>query len=118
MRIPIRVSFIVGGIALLALLVHVISRLLFFRSLFYEHSGIRITQPEIAAAFTKDHGANRTQHIPKIIHHIFHNWREPEKDGIPDGWGEMRKGCMELNPDFEFKVGTNFRNIDIGYMSY
>ncbi|KAL2269008.1 hypothetical protein VTJ83DRAFT_3854 [Remersonia thermophila] len=106
MRIPLRIasSLAVGGIALLALLAHVISRLLFFRNLFYDHAGIRLTQPEIAAAFAENVARNRTQHVPKIVHHVFHNWRQPGNDTLPADWAALRAECIDLNPDFEFKL--------------
>ncbi|KAL1836238.1 hypothetical protein VTJ49DRAFT_5400 [Mycothermus thermophilus] len=58
----------------------------------------------IAAAFAADDSHNRTQYIPKIVHHVFHNWRQPGNDTLPADWAAIRRECMELNPDFEFKL--------------
>ena len=81
------------------------SRLLFFIHLFGGHAGIAVTQPEVLTAYEANNSNDtRVQHIPKIIHHVFHNWKEPGNDALPSNWAEMRQGCMDLNPDFEFKV--------------
>jgi hypothetical protein len=99
MRIPLKVSVVVWAIALVTLLGYSISRLLFFKSIFFEHAGIRLTQPQVADAHDRT-----VQHIPKIIHHVFHNWRVPGNDTLPADWAAMRQSCMDTNPDFEFKV--------------
>ena len=99
MRIPLKVSVVLWAIALVTLLGYSISRLLFFKSIFFEHAGIRLTQPQVADAHN-----HSVQHIPKIIHNVFHNWRVPGNDTLPADWAAMRQSCMDTNPDFEFKV--------------
>ncbi|KAL2163009.1 hypothetical protein VTH06DRAFT_6845 [Thermothelomyces fergusii] len=108
MRIPFRLSLALWAIALLVFLRHAVARLLFFRSLFYEHSGIRLTQPEVATAAVDSAGPSgaRQQYVPKIIHHVFHNWREPGNDTLPADMAAMRQTCIDTNPDFEFKLWT------------
>jgi mannosyltransferase OCH1-like enzyme len=97
------------ALALLPLVGYVISRLLVFKAIFFEHAGIALTQPQVAAAFSDEARpeAARVQHIPKVVHQIFHNWREPGNDTLPADWAEIRRGCMDLNPDFEFKVRSS-----------
>lgn len=107
MRIPFRISLVFWAIALVTLLGYAISRLLFFKSIFFEHAGIRLTQPEVATASVDKAGpgaAARVQHIPKIIHNVFHNWRVPGNDTLPADWAGMRQTCIDVNPGFEFKV--------------
>lgn len=107
MRIPVRISLVFWAIVLVTLFGYAISRLLFFKSLFFEHAGIRLTQPEVATASVDKAGPEappRVQQIPKLVHHVFHNWRVPGNDTLPADWAEIRQNCMNLNPDFDFKV--------------
>ncbi|SPQ21514.1 e3fbb43a-4594-4298-85b5-bceb5e26b472 [Thermothielavioides terrestris] len=103
-RVPLRRAPVLWAVALLTVLAFSISRLSASVHIFFRHAGIALTQPQIAAAH---HDKNSVQHVPKIIHHIFHNWREPGNDALPPHWAETRKHCMELNPDFEFKLWTD-----------
>ncbi|KAK4142485.1 nucleotide-diphospho-sugar transferase [Dichotomopilus funicola] len=109
MRIPLRISVVLWAIILVVLLGYSISRLLFFKSIFFAHAGIRLTQPQVATAAveSKEAGASqRVQHIPKIIHNVFHNWHVPGDDTLPKDMAEMRQTCIDTNPDFEFKLWT------------
>ncbi|EAQ86333.1 hypothetical protein CHGG_07586 [Chaetomium globosum CBS 148.51] len=109
MRIPVRISLVFWAIVLVTLFGYAISRLLFFKSLFFEHAGIRLTQPEVATASVDKAGPEahpRVQQIPKLVHHVFHNWRVPGNDTLPADWAEIRQNCMNLNPDFDFKLWT------------
>jgi len=103
MRLSIRISVLLWGIALLTAIGYCVSRLLVFKQIFFEHAGIAITQPEVEAAYQ---GANdtRPQLIPKIIHQVFHNWKDPGNETLPSDWDHVRKTCTDANPDFEYKV--------------
>ena len=103
MRAPLKICVVIGAIVLATLVGCVISRLLFFKSIFFQHAGIALTQPQVAAA-ASTLADERTQHIPKIIHQIFHNWPQPGKDTLPSHWAAVRQQCVDLNPDFEFRV--------------
>lgn len=46
----------------------------------------------------------REEHIPRIIHQVFHNWRDPGNETIPSDWDEVRKGCQDKNPGWEYHV--------------
>lgn len=105
MRVIAKVPLVLWAIALVICLGSVISRLLFFKKLFFEHAGIAVTQEEVAAAYNAS-GETRTQYIPKIVHQVFHNWRDPGNDTLPSDWVAVRQGCIDLNPGFEFKVGA------------
>ncbi|KAL2262519.1 hypothetical protein VTK26DRAFT_1099 [Humicola hyalothermophila] len=104
----VSIGLLVSCVALVTCLGYAISRLLFFIHLFGSHAGIAVTQPEVLAAYNNANNSHdaRVQHIPKIIHHVFHNWKEPGNDVLPANWAEMRQGCMDLNPEFEFKLWT------------
>lgn len=106
MRVPPKVSLVIGAIALVTVFGYFISRLLFFKQIFFEHAGIQLTQPEVAAAadHASDSAVARIQHVPKIIHQIFHNWHQPGNDTLPAHWAAVRQECVDLNPDFEFRV--------------
>ncbi|KAK4099556.1 glycosyltransferase family 32 protein [Parathielavia hyrcaniae] len=89
MRISLRISVVLWAVAL---------------SIFFEHAEIRLTRPQVAAAGASNN--TNAQPVPKIVHHVFHNWREPGNDELPSEWATMRKECQDLNPSFEFKLWT------------
>ena len=80
-----------------------ISRLVAFIQLFFEHSGIAITQQEIASAYAEHGPKQRPQLIPKIIHQVFHDWRH-ENRSLPSDWDDLRQTCVKLNADWEYIV--------------
>lgn len=72
---------------------------------FTDHSGIRITQGEIAAAYkNRTSSIPPTPVVPKIIHQVFHNWDNPNDDTPPAHWQSARQTCVDLNPDWEHRV--------------
>jgi inositol phosphorylceramide mannosyltransferase catalytic subunit len=83
-----------------------ISHLLNFIRIFTPHSGIALEQADVIAA----HEAlavqpdKRPQVVPKIIHQIFHNWKDPGNATLPGDWATERQTCLDLHPDWEFKV--------------
>ncbi|RYO96568.1 hypothetical protein DL765_011547 [Monosporascus sp. GIB2] len=89
---------------LLILLILGFSRLIAFANLFQlfkPHAGTRITQLEIALERN-----TTTPVVPKIIHQIFHNWKDPHDITLPAHWQAARDTCIELNPDWEIKLWT------------
>jgi mannosyltransferase OCH1-like enzyme len=46
----------------------------------------------------------RPQHIPKIIHQVYHDWRNRS---MPLDWDEVRQTCISVNPGWEYKVPTD-----------
>ncbi len=78
-----------------------ISHLFTFIQIFFQHAGITITQNEIAAAHVAAELDSRPQLIPKIIHHIFHDWRN---ESMPKDWEETRQTCIDTNSDWKFLV--------------
>lgn len=103
MRLSIKVSFVLWVIALVTFLGYAVSRLLFFKQIFFEHAGIAITQDEVSKIYNAT-SETRTQYIPKIVHQVFHNWHDPGNDALPSDWVAVRQGCMGRNPGFDFKV--------------
>ncbi len=72
--------------------------------LFGPHAGIRVTQQQIADAYDGSQSdASRTP-APRILHQIFQNWNDPGNPTLPAHWEAARKSCIDLNPDWEFKV--------------
>ena len=104
MRPSVRISVVFWLFAAVAFLVYFISHLTTFIHIFFQHAGITLTQLEAAEAFTNDPGNTRTQHIPKIIHQVFHNWRQPGNDTLPADWTKVRQTCIDHNPGWEYKV--------------
>jgi hypothetical protein len=81
----------------------VVSRLVAFIQIFFEHAGIAITQDEIKAAYQGESDP-RPQYIPKIIHQVYHDWHNASNPVIPSDWDEVRHTCINLNKDWEYKV--------------
>ncbi|RAO72136.1 uncharacterized protein BHQ10_008148 [Talaromyces amestolkiae] len=48
----------------------------------------------------------RPQLIPKIIHQTYIN------ESIPDRWLEPQRSCIDLHPDYEYKLWTNEKSRD------
>jgi inositol phosphorylceramide mannosyltransferase catalytic subunit len=96
-----RVRIAVITVVLLASLGFIVYRIAGFASLFFEHSGIAITQDAILAAHSGKTPEARPQVIPKIIHHVFHDWHN---ESMPKDWDDVRQTCINLNPDWEYKV--------------
>jgi inositol phosphorylceramide mannosyltransferase catalytic subunit len=86
----------------LALLFFLGTQLAFFIHIFSTHAGIKITQQEIVDRFGgegKGEGG-----IPKIIHHVFHNWHEVGNETLREDYRDTREKCRGLNEGWEFKV--------------
>ena len=81
-----------------------ILRLADFVRLFFTHAGVAITQEEIKVAHEGSNPDPRKQWIPKIVHQVFHNWREPGNETLPEDSEGGRGTCMERNGDWEFMV--------------
>ena len=82
-----------------------------FVRLFFEHAGIAVTQQEIKQAYENDKVGNvtRKEEIPRIIHQVFHNWRDRGNETVPGDWDEVRRGCQDWNPGWEYIVGLVYR---------
>ncbi|KAK5654779.1 hypothetical protein OQA88_6815 [Cercophora sp. LCS_1] len=106
MRLSVRFSVLLWGAALLTAAGYAIARLLVFKQIFFEHSGIPITQPQVAEAYGGSVNGSRPQLIPKIIHQIFHNWKEPGNETLPSDWNKVRQTCVDTNPGWEHKLWT------------
>lgn len=86
---------------LLVCLFVLISRVRAFIQLFFEHSGIAITQNEIARAHNEKILDPRPQLVPKIIHQVFHDWWN---ESMPADWEELRQTCINTNSDWKHMV--------------
>jgi hypothetical protein len=42
--------------------------------------------------------------IPRIIHQVFHNWKDPGNETLPADWEAVRMTCVEKNKDWEYMV--------------
>jgi mannosyltransferase OCH1-like enzyme len=96
-----RFRIVVCSLAFLIAFYFLVLRILSFVQLFFEHSGIAITQDEIAFAHNTTSPDERSQVIPKIIHQVYHDWR---KTGMPEDWEQLRQSCIEKNKDWEYVV--------------
>ena len=92
-------------LAFLVVLYFLVIRIVDFVQLFFEHSGIAITQEQIALAHNTTSPDKRSQVIPRIIHQIYHDWSKSDT-GLPEDWEELRKSCLEKNKDWEHFVSS------------
>ncbi|KAJ4411340.1 hypothetical protein N0V85_003830, partial [Neurospora sp. IMI 360204] len=102
----IRSGFRVAIIAIPILLVlhYFITHVLALIHIFYQHPGIAITQRDVANAYLNGTlRETRKEQIPKIIHQIFHNWKDPANETLPSDWEEQRRSCVDNNPDWEYR---------------
>ena len=92
------VIFLVINLLIVAFLVRSVSTLLML--LFEDCSRDAIHRADIPAPGS---GLidNRTQLIPKIIHQTYIN------DSIPIHWRDGQKTCVDLHPDYEYKLWTD-----------
>ena len=100
------------GVALTSLALYIIIRLLAFAQLFGKlgpHAGIEISQQQV---LQMHNGSNDPRPaFPKMIHQIFHNWKEPGNHEMPEDWARMRQTCIDKNPGWEFKVRFRTRRL-------
>lgn len=110
MLAPLRSRRIVpwlAGLGLTVLVIYVVVRLLAFLQLFGKlgpHAGIEITQEQVLMLHNATDPDPRTPLIPPIVHHIFHNWKEPGKHDVPEDWARMRQSCIDKNPGWDMKI--------------
>ena len=105
MRALSRIRILLVVVACVAVTVWTITRLLVFKQIFFQHSGIPITQTHVADLYG-GHDETRPQLIPKIIHQVFHNWHDRGNDTLPSDWQEVRQTCIDTNPEWEYNVST------------
>jgi len=101
-----RILMTILAVLTIAILVSVCSRIITFAEifgLFKPHSGIRMTQKDIAAAY-KVKTDIREPVVPKIIHQIYHNWHDADDDTLRPDWGAARKTCVNLHPGWQHMV--------------
>ncbi|KAK4466989.1 nucleotide-diphospho-sugar transferase [Cladorrhinum samala] len=118
MRVSIRISFIFWGLLLLSGFIYAITSLLRFKQIFFEHAGITLTQAQAAEAYAAGQNDERTQHIPKIVHQVFHNWHDPGNGTLPSDWQANVNNCKKLNPNFEFMLWTEKKSRDFIEIEY
>ncbi|KAJ6444937.1 mannosyl phosphorylinositol ceramide synthase protein [Purpureocillium lavendulum] len=102
-RKPVHLSF--TALCLL-LLIYVGVKINFFVHIFLQHSGVHLTQAEIAQAHNATTPDPRPRVVPPIIHQIYHNWKDPGNETIPALWDGARKTCIDLHPEWEYKLWT------------
>jgi mannosyltransferase OCH1-like enzyme len=89
------IIFLVINLIILVFLVNAFSTLISL--LFEDGSADAISRAEIPAPGS-DLIENRPQLIPKIIHQTYIN------DTIPAKWAPGQQSCIDLHPDYEYKV--------------
>jgi hypothetical protein len=104
LAVPTAILFVI--VAFLA-----VSRIRSFIQIFFEHAGITISQDEIAAKYAESTPDARQQVVPAIIHQVFHDWSHSHNETIPEDWETLRKGCIDLNPDWEYKVSLRMPTV-------
>ena len=93
-----------------SLLLLIITRVLAFAHIFYGHSGPAMTQEEVLQAYeaaNEADGAARKEYIPRIIHQIYHNWKDPSNTTLPADWAAQRQSCIDENPGYKYELWTD-----------
>lgn len=94
-----------GALAFITIvLVSLAFRITAFVHIFFEHAGVALTQQEVADAHSAVEPDTRQAVVPRIIHQTFHNWTDPDDESLPSDWDETRQTCIDLNPDWEYRV--------------
>ncbi|KAK5663748.1 hypothetical protein OQA88_4179 [Cercophora sp. LCS_1] len=103
------ISFALVATLAIALLVFLGSRILQFIQIFGAHGGTALDQVQVEAAYNaslSSHDETRREYIPRIIHQVFHNWKQPGNETLPSDWDAVRQTCIAVNPDFEYRLWT------------
>ncbi|KAK7743341.1 hypothetical protein SLS62_010664 [Diatrype stigma] len=104
----LRRGLVILLVVVLVALVFSFSRIVAFAhlfGLFGAHAGTRISQLEIALEHNGTTAPDpRPPVVPKIIHQIFHNWKDPQDKTLPEHWAAARETCVRLNPDWDIKL--------------
>jgi mannosyltransferase OCH1-like enzyme len=88
--------FLVINIIIIGFLVHSVWTLLTL--LFIDGSEDQISRAELPAP-NSGKISERPRLIPKIIHQTYIN------ESIPEHWQAPQQSCLDLHPDYEYKVG-------------
>lgn len=46
----------------------------------------------------------RKEYVPRIIHQVFHNWKDWGNETLPEDWEKVREGCERVNAGWDVKV--------------
>ena len=68
------------------LLLQIGIRVTTFVHIFGSHAGIALTQEDVLKSHENRTIDERPQVVPKIIHQIFHNWKDPGNKTLPTNW--------------------------------
>jgi hypothetical protein len=98
----------IGLVCALLAFFYSLTHLVAFVQLFFEHDGIALTPAQIRDAHMMGGGDVRPQEIPKIIHQVYHNWKDPGNTTMPADWEQTRSTCIEKNKDWEYMVSVAF----------
>ena len=91
------IIFVLVTVAVLSFAVHHVWVLLSL--LFVDGSEDAISRAELPAPGS-DAINRRPQLIPKIIHQTYIN------ESLPEHWKQPQQSCLDLHPDYEYKVRT------------
>jgi hypothetical protein len=63
-----------------------------------------LEQADVVAAHDANHPDTRQEVIPRVIHQIFHNWKDPGNTTLPPDWQKQRQTCIDLHEGWEIHV--------------
>lgn len=92
------ILFILANVLIVGFLVNLASNLISL--LFDDVSRDAIRHDEIPSVDAPPRTYQRPLLIPKIIHQTYIN------DSIPEVWRNAQQSCIDLHPDYEYKVGN------------
>lgn len=74
-----------------------------FLRLFLPHAGYPLNQDQALARYRVE--KHQPEHVPRIIHQVFHNWQHPgNESALLPQWEAQRQTCIDKNPEWEYKV--------------
>ncbi|OQE23007.1 hypothetical protein PENSTE_c009G05241 [Penicillium steckii] len=103
-----RTLMTIPALLTIAIIVYVCSSIIAFANifgLFKPHSGVQITQKDIADAHTIKTDLWEAV-VPKIIHQIYHNWHDANEDTLRPDWAVAQKTCIDLHPGWQHILWT------------
>lgn len=97
--------FLLANILVVGFLLHSVWPLLAL--LVLDGRADQISRAELPAP-NSESVAGRAQIIPKIIHQTYKSCAPSGNDSIPSVWREAQQSCINLHPDYEYKVSSCF----------
>lgn len=69
---------------------------------FDQHAGVVLHQSEVVRNYEAKPGFHQDEAVvPRVLHHIFHNWTDPQNEVLPPEYSQRRQSCMDMTEGWE-----------------